>query len=91
MISGDAFDFSVVDSEGLGFFEMAQSIGEVPGLELGKPKQAPGRAQIRREPDNMQERGLGVCELIRAILERPEIPPALLPFQAATREHDDSR
>ena len=82
MIDRDALNLDVIfDSKGLGLLEMDQSIGKIPRLELGQSEETPGDAKIGSEPDHMLKRGYGVGELVGAILEHSEIPPALFPFR----------
>ncbi len=80
MIDRDALNLGVIfDSKGLRLLEMDQSIGKISGLELGQSKKTPGDAEIGSEPDHMLKRGYGVGELVGAVLEHPEIPPAFFP------------
>src|SRR5437660_11716202 len=82
MVDGDALNLGVVfDSKRLGLLEVDESIGKISGLELAQSEQTPGDAEIGSEADHTLKRGSGVDELVGAIFEHCEIPPALLPFR----------
>ena len=72
----------VPGAERLRLFQMGQSIRVVPGFKFAQPKKTPRRSGCRGQLRQLLEAGGGFGKMISVVLQRSEIPPALLPVRA---------